>query len=426
MRTNLFVAALLLMAPMAGLAQSGTNSPYSQYGLGILSDQTSGFNRGMDGLGMAFHEGDQVNFINPASYSAMDSLTFIFDVGASGQITNFSENGHKVNAHNSDFEYAVAGFRVIPHLGMSFGILPFTNVGYDYSSTSRLSSSSTYTNTYHGSGGIHQVYVGAGWEPLPHFAIGANISYLWGDYSRSVVNSYSESGVRSLSRYYSGDVHLWKVDLGVQYTHKINKKDQLTVGVTYSPKPTRGADGLLQVVSSGTVADTARYELADAYKIPSAFGAGVMFNHDERLKAGLDVSLQKWGSLDYPVYSSQGDNGAYVLRGGIYKDRTKVTLGCEYTPDKNALGFLKRVRYRIGASYATPYYRVNGQDGPKEFSVSGGFGIPIMNSWNNRSVLNISGQWVRRAASGLLTENTFRINIGLTFNERWFAKWRVK
>jgi len=22
-------------------------------------------------------------------------------------------------------------------------------------------------------------------------------------------------------------------------------------------------------------------------------------------------------------------------------------------------------------------------------------------------------------------ENTFRINIGLTFNERWFAKWKV-
>jgi len=25
----------------------------------------------------------------------------------------------------------------------------------------------------------------------------------------------------------------------------------------------------------------------------------------------------------------------------------------------------------------------------------------------------------------LITENSFRINIGLTFNERWFAKWKV-
>jgi len=24
-----------------------------------------------------------------------------------------------------------------------------------------------------------------------------------------------------------------------------------------------------------------------------------------------------------------------------------------------------------------------------------------------------------------VTENSFRITIGLTFNERWFAKWKV-
>jgi hypothetical protein len=81
----------------------------------------------------------------------------------------------------------------------------------------------------------------------------------------------------------------------------------------------------------------------------------------------------------------------------------------------------------VGASYATPYYKVNGIDGPKEFSVSAGFGIPILNAWNDRSMLNISGQWSRLSADkSLLTENTFRINIGITFNERWFAKWKVR
>ena len=59
--------------------------------------------------------------------------------------------------------------------------------------------------------------------------------------------------------------------------------------------------------------------------------------------------------------------------------------------------------------------------------MSAGFGIPILNAWNDRSMLNISGQWSRRSADkGLLVENTFRINIGITFNERWFAKWKVR
>jgi hypothetical protein len=61
-----------------------------------------------------------------------------------------------------------------------------------------------------------------------------------------------------------------------------------------------------------------------------------------------------------------------------------------------------------------------------EVSASVGFGIPIINGYNNRSLLNISAQWVHRSADNLLEENTFRINIGLTFNERWFAKWKVE
>lgn len=67
---------------------------------------------------------------------------------------------------------------------------------------------------------------------------------------------------------------------------------------------------------------------------------------------------------------------------------------------------------------------MNGVDGPKEISVSAGFGIPIMNSYNNRSMLNISGQWVKSSAKDLIKENSFRINIGFTFNEDWLRSGR--
>ena len=87
--------------------------------------------------------------------------------------------------------------------------------------------------------------------------------------------------------------------------------------------------------------------------------------------------------------------------------------------------FFKRIRYRLGASYATSYIKINGVDGPDEISVSAGFGIPIANIFNNRSLLNVSAQWIRQDARTFIKENTFRINVGLTFNERWFAKWKV-
>ena len=119
---KLILATLLLGSTLMVNAQSGTNSPYSQYGLGVLSDQTSGFNRGMNGVGLGFHEHNQVNYLNPASYSNIDSLSFILDAGISGQITNFNENGVKKNAKNANFEYVVAGLRVAKHVGVSFGI----------------------------------------------------------------------------------------------------------------------------------------------------------------------------------------------------------------------------------------------------------------------------------------------------------------
>ena len=53
------------------------------YGLGSLDDCTLGINSGMGGVGYAINNKMQVNPKNPASYAAMDSLTFLFDVGMS-------------------------------------------------------------------------------------------------------------------------------------------------------------------------------------------------------------------------------------------------------------------------------------------------------------------------------------------------------
>ena len=412
------------------VAQSGTNSPYSQYGLGLLNEQSSGFNRGMNGLGLAFREHNQVNYINPASYSALDSLTFIFDAGLSGQITNFNENGHKINANNADFEYAVAAFRAFKHVGVSFGIVPFTNVGYNYAITDYLNDDRdvAYTNTYSGSGGIHQVYFGAGWEFLKGLSVGANISYLWGDIDRSVINSYSDGSINTLSKYYTASVKSYKLDVGLQYQLALDKKNALAIGLTYGLGHKLGTDPTCNIISTNTmtaVADTASFTVNNGLEITTSFGAGVMWNHANKFKLGADFSYQQWGSLQYPVYRVVNDEPRYELTDDYYKDRYKVTVGGEFCNDEMSRRFFDRIRFRAGVSYATSYYKINGLDGPDEISASIGFGIPIVNAYNNRSVLNISGQWVHSAANGLLTENTFRINIGITFNERWFMKWKV-
>lgn len=421
--------ASLYVAP--AIAQSGTNSPYSQYGLGQLSEQTSGFNRGMNGLGLGFREYNQVNYINPASYSSIDSLTFIFDAGLSGQVTNFSENGQKKNANNADFEYAVAAFRASKHLGVSFGIIPFTNIGYNYSISGYLNGdkSTTFTNTYNGSGGMHQIYLGAGWEFVKGLSIGANVSYIWGDIDRSVVNSYSDGYINTLSKYYTATISSYRIDFGLQYTLPLNKKNSLTLGLTYGLGHKLNSDPSCMVISTNTttaVADTTSFTVNNGLEIPTSFGAGLTWNNNNKLKLGADFTYQKWGDTKFPVYKVINDVPSYSLSDEYYSDRYKLTIGGEFCNNETSRNFIDRIRFRAGASYASSYYKVNGQDGPDEISVSVGFGIPIVNAYNNRSILNISGQWVRSEAPGMLKENTFRINIGITFNERWFMKWKVE
>lgn len=424
---NTLFAALMVLSAQA---QSGTNSPYSQYGLGILSDRSQGFSRGMNGVGLALRKGNIVNTLNPASYSAIDSLTMIFDAGLSGQVTSFKEGGKSINANNADFEYAAGCFRLLRNVGVGFGVLPYSNVGYTYTSNTYVDrETGTIPETYTGSGGLHQVFVGMGWNVLKPLSIGVNASYLWGSYKRSV-GSTGTSSVNSLSKVYSASVSSYNIEMGLQWQQPLNRQDMLTIGVTYGLGHKLGADAECSVYNSDvttSVVDTTTTVIGNALSLPTSFGVGLGWTHADKLFVGADLSLQKWGSEPFPSFSKGGTNGAgtYTLNDGQLKDRYRVALGGDYVPSSQSRHLLNRVHYRFGAGYATPYIRVNGQDGPKELSLSAGLGIPLQNSYNNRSLLNISFQWAHASADRLITENTFRINLGLTFNERWFAKWRI-
>lgn len=428
MRKKITTLLLAATATMGTNAQSGTNSPYSQYGLGVLSDQSQGFNRGMNGLAIGLRQSNQVNMLNPASYSCIDSLTMIFDVGLSGQVTNFKEGNRKINANNSDFEYAVAAFRLMPKMGLSFGLVPYSNIGYNYSSTANVgSSSTTSTETHSGSGGVHQAYLGLGWNFFKGLSIGVNGSYLWGSYERSLTINSNDAYVNTVTKTYSASIQSWKIDFGMQYSQSVGKKDIVTVGATYSLGHDLSADPMLTTTNTNSqtgVSTSHEQTIYNGLSIPHAFSGGISWEHNKNFTVGIDYSLQKWGDLKYPELNPS--TGEYQLKRDLLSDRHKFTIGGEWVPNWQSRKFYNRIHYRVGASYNTPYIKVNGNDGPKEISVSAGFGIPITNNWNNGSFLNISGQWVKASAKDLITENTFRINIGLTFNEQWFNKWKVR
>lgn len=421
-----FLGCLLLAAVTTAVwAQGSTNSPYSQYGFGEMAPLGAGMNRAMNGVGFGLHRGNQVNPLNPASYASVDSLTMLFDMGVSGQVTNMNENGNKLNARSASFDYVLGSFRACKNVGVTFGVLPLTNVGYKYTASNYLPEvETTVASTNEGDGGLHELFIGAGWRIAKPLSIGVNVGYLWGGYNRYVTSS-SSSAINNLSKVYSADVSNYKLSVGLQYDIPFGKEDQLTLGLTYGLGHKLKADAECLIVSTNSTiskSDTTRLVCENGLELPHTFGAGFTYTHGTKWTVGADAELQKWGSTKFPQYTG----GAYTLTSDGMKDNLRLAVGGEYCPRWNSRYLYQRIRYRLGAGYVAPYYKINGQDGPCQLSVSAGFGIPIQNGYNNRSLLNISAQWVNQSADGFIKENTFRVNIGLTFNERWFAKWKVE
>ena len=104
---RLISASILLTVTGLAVAQTSTNSPYTRYGFGQLADQNFGNSKAMGGIAYGLRNGYQINASNPASYTAIDSLTFLFDAGMTLQNANFKDGNVKTNAKNSSFDYCL-------------------------------------------------------------------------------------------------------------------------------------------------------------------------------------------------------------------------------------------------------------------------------------------------------------------------------
>lgn len=415
-RQTLFVLLLTILSG-AAVAQNNTNSPYTRYGYGQLADQGSSNSKAMGGVAYALRDKYQVNFANPASYTAVDSLTFIFDGGISLQNTNISDGRLKQNAKNSSFDYVTMQFRASKWAALSVGLLPYANVGYSTGEyyENADNSSASYSTQYSGEGGLHQLYVGAGFKIFKNFSVGANISYLWGDVTRTISETFPNSTTNFPFTIQSNvDIRSYKLDFGAQYTQAFGKKHNVTLGVVYSPghnlKNTASETRMTGNSYTGTT--TSQENIIADFGIPTSYGAGLAYVYDNRLTVAADGMVQNW------------DEVAYMGEKNVFCKRTKFSVGAEMIPNPMGRSYLAHVKYRIGAYYSQPYYKIAGERAANEYGVTAGFGLPIPRT---RSMVSLSAQYVKTAGvrPAFLDENTLRICVGITFNERWFFKRKV-
>ena len=408
---NIIASSLLVLACITTANAQSSTSPYSKLGYGILSDNATGIQRSMGGVGYAMQNGRQINVMNPASYSQVDSLTFLLDMGM--DLTNCwsKEDGKKGYSFGGGLDYITSEFRLAKNLGAAIGVVPFSSVGYSFGGEI-----DNGTDTRVGAGGLSELFGGLGWEPFKGFSIGANFSYLFG----TTTNVTSVTAASSTQFTRNMEVRDWNMRAGLQYGFNFSRKSRVVLGATYSPKKALHgtAWATMADVDQDTKQDTVGYmKMKGNYELPTTIGAGLSYTYDNRLNIEVDYTYQQWSKAKYtPINYFEVDDTKW-------NDRWKVAAGMSYTPNPRG-NYLNRMTYRVGAFYNNDYMNVFGND-VKDYGVGLGFSFPAL---SGKTLVNLGLEWKHRYTTpkNLINEDYLNITLSVNFNEMWFWKNKIR
>ena len=418
---------LVFLIILAGqvLAQSNSDSPYSRFGLGIMTQPGFSKNRAMGGVGLAIRDNNHINYLNPASYSAMDTMSFLFDFGVMGHHTYTEYAGGTDKYTGMNMDHLAISFPITRWWGASIGVLPYSKVGYSIKQEDFKENIGFLDYIYTGNGGINQLFLGTSIELYDRVSIGVNFKYLFGsiDLKRSVqfpfqiAHSYTEVESRTL-------VNDFIIDLGIQYSQDFLEDYNITVGMIFDNKTSVSAENRIlktnrfpgspaSVPSDSIILDPLFIIEESSQKgnivIPSNFGAGLSFKYKNKISIAIDYYEQDWSKATF-FYSNQTFTKSNSFHGGL-----------EIIPDPQALrGYHKRIAYRVGGHYQNSYLKFEDEQ-LKDYGISFGAGLPLKNL---KSSFNLAIEAGRRGTleNNLIRENYLFLSFSVTLYDFWFVK----
>ena len=420
-RRIIFGAMLLLLFQIAVVqGQIHVNSPYTRYGLGNLVE--NGMDPRITAMGELYYglQGNNlINTANPASYAAFDSVSFLFDAGILGILTNLQTTGQTDKGSYISLSHLMFGFPVTRWWRTSLGILPFSYVGYDIYNTEQPEGTPAVEYVYKGSGGLNQLYWGSAFKIGNKLSIGFNVKYLFGTIIRSRGISFPDS-IEMKNTYIRGSIRPSDVygEIGFQYRASLPKDMFLVVGGVFGPQVNIsskasfltttyfGEIGSVQYTYD-TIAFTANEK--GSFTLPIRTGAGFTMGKQGKWVAGTDFMWQNWKKYTYYGNSDSLAN------------RWKISIGGEYIPNsKSVSNYMEKIAYRAGFQFGKSQLDLKGQH-LSEFGISFGVGLPLRKT---KSMINLSASIGKKGTTlyGLIQENYFRFTIGVNVFENWFFK----
>lgn len=417
-RSSLVVITALITGGMVW-GQNALNSPYSRFGLGDIDQQGFVRNQGMGGISLGMRNSKTIDYINPASFSARDSMSFLFDFSLQGKSNRLKTGDLHSGSSDLNFRHLAMAFPITHWLGASTGVTPFSTMAFNTLEEELLPEIGDVMYNYKGSGGMSRFYLGTAARFGNSFSLGVNMNYLFGKMERTTRVDFPDdpyAAETSLKyRMQAGGIYM---SYGAQYHGSFKNDLFLNVGAIFENGAkvpttiTQLNESILYISSQHYSWDTLVNETTTKnLLLPGTMGAGFSFGKTNHFVAGADISFQNWAEAGLPGISDSLTNST-SLRGGM-----------EYIPNPNALSnYPATIRYRLGAYYNQSYLRLKGQT-INDFGISFGLGLPLQRS---HTTINLAFQVGQRGSFGseLIRERYGMISLSISLYDFWFIKYK--
>lgn len=426
-----------------------------------------------------------INTGNPASYALIKFATF--EVGGNFVRSKFTTSLSNVDRWTTNFNYGTLGFPVRRKSGAAFGIMPYSNVGYNMQTISAEPNIGNVTYKYNGEGGFNKVFLGYGTMPFKErlmkfrkkqakkeldpaynismrsykfkefwseiasdFSIGTNVNYMFGSTlnyadvrypnSQTYFNTIREKTVR---------INDFTGNFGIQTAFTIDSvKVKRDTGNVVAGRRKRALSEKVKITFGYYMALNntikAKYDLISynyflnrtsivpkdtVLKLIDQTGKITL-----PLEQGFGIGFKKGEKFNLVVDYAITDWSKFKMFDytNTLKNNMRTSIGFNYVPDKYVLGrgtYFKRTQYRAGAFYNSGYLDIN-QTLIKTYGVTAGLSLPV-GIRTGTGLVNIGVQYgvTGTTSNDLIKENFIRINFGFTFNstyfeDLWFRKFK--
>lgn len=372
-------------------AQNTTNSPVSMFGIGDITTGESGKYAGMGGVSIAMRSGNYLNMINPAGLTGVDSCRLVYEVGGKAAVKSYIQSGAKNTSVVGNVTNLALGCRVLPHWYMALGVTPVSSVGYAVTMEQNVEGTdgSSLSSYFEGTGGLYRVNLGQAIK-LGRFSLGANLSAILGD----ITYSETQSGASITEE---SSMRAFYADFGMQYTIPIRKYTNLCFGLVCGYHQKLYQDNEMTVSNTSSSSEIVEDVKFGKKYLPQYIGFGTTLG-SRRWTVSAEYKYLQWDKMesDYSTIS--------------YRNQHRASIGLEWLT-----GDIWRNpwHWMIGANVGNSYVVIKHHN-TINYSVTAGFGVPVMQGSTFSAGLRYDGQ---KAHSSLQRESSFSFYINLSFSE---------